>query len=174
VVQPNPDVVLRPAVAGDEPFIRQAWYDAAFPPGFERPPIEVTMEIAELWHYIDGWPRPGDVGVVAEQDGRPVGAAWCRLLPADDPGYGWVDAETPELVIAVVDGLRGRGIGRMLLRALARAAADHGYERLCLSVSQDNPGAVALYLAEGYRVVGLDDGGSLTMVRPLETPNLSQ
>jgi GNAT superfamily N-acetyltransferase len=167
-VQPTADVVLRPAVAEDGPFIRLAGYDAAFPPGFDRPPIEFAMEIPDLRHYIDGWPRPGDLGVIAERDGRPVGAAWCRLFPADDPGYGWVDAETPELGIAVVDGLRGQGIGRRLLRALARAAAEAGHERLCLSVSQDNPRAVALYLTEGYRVVGLDDGGSLTMVVPLK------
>lgn len=161
------EFVIRPAVVEDEPFLRLAGYDAAFPPGFDRPSFADALGIAELSHYVDGWPRPGDLGVVAEQGDRPVGAAWCRLFPADDPGYGWVDTDTPEIVIAIVDGLRGQGVGRALLRALAGAARAEGYERLCLSVSQDNPGAVALYLTEGYRVVGVDDGGSLTMVRPL-------
>jgi GNAT superfamily N-acetyltransferase len=158
---------IRAAVVEDEPFVRQAWYAAAFPPGVTGLSFDVALRIPEISHYVDGWPRPGDVSVIAEDGDRPVGAAWCRLFPADDPGYGWVDTDTPELVIAVVDGLRGQGIGRALLRALAGAARAAGYERLCLSVSQGNPGAVALYLTEGYRVVGLDGGGSLTMVRPL-------
>ena len=161
------DVVIRAATAADEPFLRSALYEAAHPPGSFRGPFEAVLATVGIAHYIDGWPRPGDVGVVAERGGRPVGAAWCRLLPAVDPGYGWVDAETPEIVIAVVEEERGTGVGRALLRGLAAAAHDAGYTRLCLSVSQDNPGAVALYLTEGYRVVGLDDGGSLTMVLPL-------
>jgi GNAT superfamily N-acetyltransferase len=161
------ELAVRPAVASDEAFLRLAGYDAAFPPGVERLSFADTQKIPELSHYVDGWPRPGDVGVVAEHDGRPIGAAWCRRFPPDDPGYGWVDADTPELAIAVVEGLRGQGVGRTLMRALAGAARAEGYERLCLSVSQDNPGAVALYLSEGYRVVGLDGGGSLTMVLPL-------
>jgi hypothetical protein len=40
--------------------------------------------------YIAGWPRATDLGVIAEADGAPVGAAWLRFLPAADPGYGFV------------------------------------------------------------------------------------
>ena len=166
-MEPQIEFSIRPAVGTDEPFLRLAGYDAAFPPGAERLSFADASKLPELSHYVDGWPRPDDLGVVAEDGERPIGAAWCRLFPADDPGYGWVDAETPELAIGVVDGLRGQGVGRALMRALAEAARAEGYVRLCLSVSQDNPGAVALYLTEGYRVVGIDDGGSLTMVLPL-------
>lgn len=112
--------------------------------------------------YRDGWGRHGDVGVVAEVDGRVVGAAYCRLTR----GYGFVDEQTPEVTIGVDAGHRGRGIGTALLDALARAARDHGFERLSLSVEPVNP-ARRLYERAGYREIGVDRGGSVLMLLEL-------
>jgi len=92
----------------------------------------------EVAHYVRGWPRVGDLGVVAE-DGPPVGAAWLRLLPEHDRGYGFVDAKTPELSIGVVPTHRGRGIGSLLLEALVGSACEQRHEALSLSVEPDNP-----------------------------------
>lgn len=52
-------------------------------------------------HYVADWPRPGDLGVVAEADAVPVGAAWLRFFPASDPGYGFTAPDVPELTIGV-------------------------------------------------------------------------
>ena len=41
--------------------------------------------------YVRGWGRPGDTAVIALEGGFPVGAAWYRLFPASEPGYGFVD-----------------------------------------------------------------------------------
>ena len=60
--------------------------------------------------YVNNWGRPGDAGLVAWEAG-PVGAAWYRLFPANAPGFGFVDEETPELTIAVVPSRRGSGLG---------------------------------------------------------------
>jgi len=102
--------------------------------------------------------------VVAE-DGLPVGAAWLRLLPEDDRGYGFVDTETPELGIGVVATHRGRGIGSLLLEALIVSARQQRYDAMSLSVEPDNP-ARRLYERCGFQVVGAVDG-SLTMLLSL-------
>ena len=108
--------------------------------------------------YVRGWGRPGD-------NGFPVGAAWYRIFPDDEPGYGFVDQSTPELAIAVVPSKRGHGIGDELLKALIAKARAAGYDRLSLSVEPGNP-ARKLYERHGFSVV--DEGAEAwTMVAEL-------
>ncbi|QGG97096.1 GNAT family N-acetyltransferase [Actinomarinicola tropica] len=132
-------------------------------PGAPARDVAAVLADPALAHYVEGWPRPDDVGVVAEDDdGTAVGAAWCRAFRADDPGYGFVGTDVPELAVAVVPGRRGARIGRALVTALLAAAASRGVERLSLSVEHDNP-AARLYASLGFEVVG-DADGAWTMV----------
>ena len=117
----------------------------------------------ELARYVEGFGRPGDFGVVAHDEGRPLGAAWCRLFPRDAPGYGFVDETTPELSIAVFAGQRGRGIGTALVEALKREAENRRFLRLSLSVEHDNP-AAALYRRQGFQQVGSSQGASTLLL----------
>jgi hypothetical protein len=39
--------------------------------------------------YAEGWGREGDVGVVGEVDGKPIGACWMRLIPAARDSGTW-------------------------------------------------------------------------------------
>lgn len=124
--------------------------------------IADVLSQPELAHYVAGWPAVGDVGVIAVDRRQPVGAAWLRLLPESDPGYGFVDAATPELSMGVVQAWRGRGVGSCLLDALIAAAREEGLASLSLSVEPDNF-ARRLYERVGFRQV---DGvsGSPTML----------
>jgi ribosomal protein S18 acetylase RimI-like enzyme len=112
--------------------------------------------------YLAGWPRQGDYGVVAEQDG-PLGAAWYRTYTEASHGYGFVSEDVPELSIAVVASRRHEGIGRRLLVDLVTASIAQGYPALSLSVSGDNP-ARGLYESVGF-VPAEKHGSSWTMVR---------
>ncbi len=157
-------VGVRPAGPADGAFLAEMLVAAAFwRPDGPIGDVQSVLAQPQLAHYITGWPRPGDIGMVAE-DGAPVGAAWLRLLPEEDPGYGFVDEETPELSIGVVPTQRGRGIGSLLLEALIEAARDQRYQALSLSVEPDNP-ARRLYERHGFQVVGTVDG-SHTMLLP--------
>ncbi|MBA3605730.1 MAG: GNAT family N-acetyltransferase [Acidimicrobiia bacterium] len=133
-------------------------------------PVRTTTEVMarpELARYVADWPRPGDVGVVAvDDDGRAVGAAWWRSFTAARPGYGFVDALTPEVSIGVIPEARGRGVGTAMLQALIDAAGACGLGALSLSVELDNP-ARRLYARLNFVPVAASEG-SLTMV--LRTP----
>lgn len=136
--------------------------EAAFwrPDGPDGSIDEVSRQ-PELAHYVAGWPRPGDLGVVAEAE-HPVGAAWLRFFAASDPGYGFVDVTTPELSMGVVREWRGRGVGARLLDALVTTARETDMTTLSLSVEPDNY-ARRLYERVGFRQVGQADR-SLTML----------
>jgi dihydrolipoamide dehydrogenase len=102
--------------------------------------------------YVDRWGRRGDAAVVAIEGYEAVGAAWYRLFSRAEPGYAFVDERTPELTIAVLPALRGRGIGHQLLEALLDLARGEGYEAVSLSVEPGNPSR-KLYEQYGFRVV---------------------
>jgi ribosomal protein S18 acetylase RimI-like enzyme len=109
-----------------------------------------------VYRYVQAWGRRGDAGVIALDQGFPVGAAWYRLFREDAPGYGFVDEQTPELAIAVVPSRRGRGIGEELLRALLDRARDDGFGAISLGVELGNP-ARKLYDRFGFREVRTED-----------------
>lgn len=114
-----------------------------------------------LARYVTGWGRRGDAAVIALEESWPIGAAWYRLFSRDNPGFGFVDEETPELTIAVVPSRRGRGHGKELLAALVDRARADGYRAVSLSVERDSP-PVALYQRFGFATVA-EAGGALTM-----------
>ena len=124
--------------------------EAAYRPGVPHPHAGEEWADPGIARYVTGWGRPGDGAVIAVgDDGRRLGAAWYRLFSEAEPGFGFVDAETPEISIAVVPASRGRGIGTALLAALVELGRDEGFHALSLSVSPENP-AVRLYERAGF------------------------
>jgi ribosomal protein S18 acetylase RimI-like enzyme len=136
-------------------------YEAATWRPEAQPPLETVLADPRVARYPSGWGRPGDAAVIGEED-RAVGAAWFRLFPADDPGYGFVAPDVPELSIGVAPECRGRGIGARVLEALVDVAREVGYRAISLSVETDNP-ARRLYERAGFVRVA-DDGGAWTML----------
>jgi GNAT superfamily N-acetyltransferase len=130
--------------------------------------IAEVLADASVAHYAAGWPRAGDDGVVAQDaEGLPVGAAWWRFFTADDPGYGFVDSDVPEVSVAVLPEHRGQGLGRVLMRQLVELAQDKGLSGLSLSVERDNF-AMVLYRELGFVEVG-GSPGAATMLLGFQT-----
>jgi GNAT superfamily N-acetyltransferase len=145
---------VRPGEPEDVEFLWDMIYEAAewHPEGSgAKPPREEVLSDPSISHYVEGWGRAGDAAVVAidSTDGRRIGAAWYRLMSPQDPGYGFVDASTPEVAIAVVPDRRGIGVGGALLRPLLDTARLQGFGALSLSVERDNP-AAELYERNGF------------------------
>ena len=123
-------------------------YQAIFiPKGMELPPREIIND-PEIFIYIrDFGKQEGDLGVVAEQNGQIIGAAWTRIIPA----FGHISNEIPELAISILPEFRGFGIGTKLMRKLFVTLRANGYQRTSLSVQKDNP-AVHFYKRLGYKI----------------------
>lgn len=157
------DVHCRPAGVEDLAFLATMLGDAAvWRPDKPTPTADEVMADPRYAMYLTGWPRQGDHGLVAEQDG-PVGAAWYRTYTEANHGYGFVAEDVPELSIAVIASRRHEGIGRRLLIDLIDASVGQGYPALSLSVAVANP-ARGLYESVGFVSVE-KQGTSWTMVR---------
>jgi len=160
------DFSIREVRREDGGFLSHMLYEAAtWGRGPDHPLPEQVLSRPEIAVYLDGWGRPGDEGLIAENGtGEPVGAALYRLFSQAVHGFGFVNAETPEITIAVRGDVRGRGIGSALLDSLIGRAREHGLAALSLSVEADNP-ALRLYERAAFRVI--HRGKALTMIRDL-------
>ncbi len=151
--------MLRFATQEDLPFLKWMLYEARFPESAgKRPPFEKGISDPKVAVYLDGWVRKGDAGlIVTSPAGGPQGATWYRLFTPEAPGYGFVDAQIPELAIALVYEVRGKGVGTQLMHALMTLARKQGYEQISLGCHPANPGALRLYERLGFKEVGRDE-----------------
>jgi GNAT superfamily N-acetyltransferase len=151
--------VIRRGSPADVPFMRSMLAHAY---GWHANALDAEIP---LTRYVDNWGRAGDTALVATETGHRVGAAWFRSFRAAEPGYGFVDEETPELTISVVPSRRKHGVGQELLDALLAKAREEGHTAVSLSVERDSP-AVKFYERNGFEQVG-EAAGGLVMKRSL-------
>ena len=154
----------RPATPADEPFLRAMLW-LAYNWRDESAANDHWPDPDGPRRYVDGFGRPGDAGVVAEEQGDPAGAAWYQLLPARDAGYGYVADDVPEVIIGVAAAHRGKGVAAQLLERLKATAAADGVRALSLSVEPDNH-ALRIYERAGFEPAG-GSGGSVTLMATL-------
>ncbi len=133
------------------------------PMGDERPLSEYARE-----HLISGLlDHPTTIVFLAFEGAKPCGIATCFR------GFSTFAAK-PLINISdfyVEPRLRGNGIGRQMLDAIATEAKSLGCCRLTLEVQQNNKTAQTVYQRFGFRQAvypaDADGGGSLYMVKSI-------
>ncbi len=157
------ELTTRPLTASDEPLLVQATLENLNWCGPRFTAYDVSSR-PDFHHYTKLVLERGDFGFVAERAAEPIGVAWAQFLPADDPGYGFLDEFTPEISLWARADSRGQGVGKILLRQLQRGASDRSIARLSLSVEAGNY-ARRLYASEGFvDVAGREADGVMVCV----------
>lgn len=145
--------MIREICESEYGMLKDFLYEAIFvPEGVAAPPREV-LELPELQVYIsDFGKKDGDAGLVAEVDGKIIGAVWGRIM--DD--YGHIDDDTPSLAISLYEEYRNLGIGTAMMKEMLRLLGKQGYKQTSLAVQKDNY-AVKMYKDVGFEIVAEND-----------------
>jgi len=79
---------------------------------------------APVYRYVANWGRPGDFGLIRLEGMHSVAAAWYRLFPDSEPGFGFVDAATLDAAFASALCMalpsRREGYGKVVIEAASR------------------------------------------------------
>lgn len=136
-------------------------YEAIFiPEGIEPPPRDIIQK-EELQVYIRDFGKlPDDNCLVAETDGKVVGAVWTRIMH----DYGNIDDKTPSFAISLYKEYRGKGTGTRLMLAMIGELRERGYEQASLAVQKANY-AVRMYLKTGFVIIDENDEEYIMLYR---------
>lgn len=140
---------IREIEKSEYPLLEDFLYEAIFiPKGLEPPPRSI-LALPELQVYIEQFgSRKDDKGLVAEIDGKIVGAVWVRIMN----DYGHIDDATPSFAISLYAEYRGLGIGTAMMKAMLSLLKKGGYKRASLAVQKANY-AVKMYRDLGFQIV---------------------
>jgi len=106
----------------------------------------------EIRVFIEDFGKPDDVCLVADIDGKIVGAVWTRILCGEVKGFGNIDNRTPEFAISLYKEYRNKGIGTALMKSMLQLLKECGYQQTSLAVQKDNY-AVQMYKNVGFEIV---------------------
>ncbi len=140
--------VIREIKPTEYSFLKEMLYQAIYISNKETILPREIIDTPELKRYIENFGVNNDFCLVAEQRDKLIGAIWIRLFNSQNKGYGFIDDETPELSMAVLNEHRGQGVGKELLKALIDNLANK-FKRISLSVDKKNF-AYGLYKKFGF------------------------
>ena len=142
-------MIFRQLEKHEAPILKDFLYEAIFIPEGVEPPERSIVEQPELkLYYEDFGAGRGDLCIVAEDNGKIIGAAWTRIMN----DYGHVDDDTPSFAISLYKEYRGQGIGTTLMQKMLELLKEKGFSKASLAVQKENY-AVRMYEKIGFKTV---------------------
>lgn len=153
---------LRPIHRGDRDLLLEHFEHLDADARYRRfmgPVTELTPEQVDYFTTLDHRRHEGLFAL--DELGEPVGVA--RYVTLADPRIA-------EVAVAVVDGWRHRGVGRVLVGELARRARTAGVERFSALMFDDNVAMRRLLAALGALTAGARSDGTVEIGVSLVAP----
>lgn len=142
------EYIIRNITETEYPLLDDFLYNAIFIPEGVKAPEKSIINAPELQVYVENFGKcKSDMGLVAEVDGKIVGAVWVRIMR----DYGHIDDATPSFAISLYKEYRGFGIGTALMKSMLAMLKKKGYEQASLAVQKANY-AVKMYKHVGFEI----------------------
>ena len=146
------DYQIRPIRKEETPLLRDFLYNAIFiPEGVTPPPMSIVDDESLQIYIRDFGLLPDDRCLVAELNGKVVGAIWSRIVN----DYGHIADDVPSIAISLYKEYRNQGIGTELLKQMLDLLKADGYKSVSLSVQKANY-AMKMYQKAGFQVISQD------------------
>lgn len=159
------EYIIRELKREETPILCDFLYEAIFIPKGVQPPPRDIIRRDELQVYVKAFGTlPDDKCLVAEMEGRIVGAVWVRIMH----DYGSVDDKTPSFAISLYKEYRGFGIGTQLMKRMLEYLRQAGYAQASLAVQKENY-AVRMYRRVGFEITD-ENAEEYIMVCKLNEP----
>ncbi|MFP4548475.1 MAG: GNAT family N-acetyltransferase [Fidelibacterota bacterium] len=144
-------------------FLREMIYTAIYVPK-EAPPLPFSIiDHPDISKYIADWGKAGDFGVIAKTNEEKAGAIWIRYFDKNNPGYGFISEEIPELTMALKSEFRNRRLGTHMMQKFLSMCRDKEIQSISISVDKRNP-AFSFYKRLGFKIVSENDADFLMKI----------
>ena len=156
-------MIIRELREDETVLLKEFLYEAIHVPAGTLPPERSIIEQPELAIYFENFGNdPADNCLVAEVNGKVVGAVWTRIMN----DYGHVDDDTPSMAISLHKEYRGKGIGTAMMLRILELLKRQEWKKVSLAVQKANGIAVEMYEFVGFEIVDENDEEYI-MVRKL-------
>ena len=156
------NLIIRKIRESEYDLLNEFLYEAVFIPEGSASPDKKIINKPELQVYIEDFgKRKDDHCLVAEADGKVIGAVWARIMN----DYGHIDEDTPSLAISLYKEYRSSGIGTEMMKEMLQLLKESGYRKASLSVQKDNY-AFKMYRKLGFEIIS-ENGSEYIMVKYL-------
>lgn len=136
----------------ETPLLKDFLYNAIFiPEGVTPPPMSIVDDESLQIYIRDFGKLSDDRCLVAEFNGKVVGAIWSRIVN----DYGHIADDVPSIAISLYKEYRNKGIGTELLKQMLDLLKADGYKSVSLSVQKANY-AMKMYRKAGFQLISQD------------------
>lgn len=146
-------VLIREMLPSEYFLMEDIMYEAVYHPDPGNPYPKEIIYYPAVRVYWDNWgEEKEDWCLVSVVDNKIAGAVWIRTFQGKLKGCGYIDEQTPEIVIALFAAYRNKGIGTQMMNQMIAWMKSEGYAQVSLSITKGNP-AIRLYERLGFRTV---------------------
>ena len=158
------DIIIAEIEESEIIYLEDFLYEAIYKPDENKINREITY-LPEIYRYIKNFGRENDICFVAKYNAKIIGVIWSRIFSNVEPGFGYVDAETPQISMSVLKNFQQQGIGTFLLETIIKKLQVCGYKQVSLSVNLNNF-VINLYYKYGFEVYKKNENSAI-MIKPL-------